>query len=93
MTKAQYRVYNRLAKKQTNRKADITVVETAAQFVTFHLAFTGLYLTYDNAGCLMSSETEAERRAKQKPLAVPGKVNLVIGGEMGSESYGDGDVQ
>jgi hypothetical protein len=89
MTRAQYRVYNRLAAKQVNRARDITIVDSAAQYVTFHLAFTGLYLTYDNAGYLMSTETQAQREAGKKQLANPGSTNLVIGGEMGSESYGE----
>lgn len=87
MTRAQYRILNRLRKKQTNRD-DVTVVDSASHFVVFHLAFPGIYVTYNDDGHLIETETEAQRKEKQKPLAIPGKVNLVIGGEMGSDNYG-----
>jgi hypothetical protein len=86
MTRAQYQVFRRLAKKQTNR-TDISVVDRGAQSVTFHVPFPGLYLTYDRKGTLMLTETEAERWQGGKRLALQQSIDLVIGGEVGSENY------
>lgn len=86
MTRAQHKRFSRLRKQQVNNN-DITVVEASATSVTFHIAWPGLYLTYNNEGDLMFSETEAERRQKKKELIGPGHINPVVSGEMGSELY------
>jgi hypothetical protein len=78
MTKAQVRIFNRLRKKQVNRKIDI--VEATEQFVTFHIPFPGLYVTYDSAGTMLSTETEAERKAGNKAV-----LRVPFAGEMGSD--------
>jgi hypothetical protein len=69
MTKAQYRVYNRLAKKQVNRRQDIRIVEESASSVTLYITFPGLYLTYGSAGNLLETQTEAERVLGKRPVA------------------------
>ena len=81
MTRSQYRVYNRLRKKQVNHVVD--VVEASDSSVTFHVPFPGLYLTYGNLGELLLTETEAERREGSKPLK-----GYQLGGEVGSDTRG-----
>jgi hypothetical protein len=85
MTKAQYRVYNRLAKKQTNRRHDVAIVEESPSSVTLHVAFPGLYLTYGTAGDLLESETEAERVLGKRPVASDTRIDC--NREMGSSDY------
>lgn len=84
MTKAQLKVLNRLQKKQSNR-TDVTVVETSESSATFHVAFPGLYLTYDNLGKLIATETPVERERANRELTRPG--GPVLAGEMGSGEY------
>ncbi len=84
MTKAQYKVLNRLQKKQTNR-VDVSVVESSETSVTFYVAFPGLYLTYDRVGKLISTETPVEREKAGRELTRAG--GPVLKGEMGSGEY------
>ncbi len=86
MTKAQYKVFNRLRKKQTNR-SDVALVETSTTSCTIFVTFPGLYLTYDNAGKLIETQTVIEREAAGHALTKPGG-NIQLQGEMGSDDYG-----
>ena len=70
MTKSQYKVFNKLGKKQVNR-SDVTVVDSGSGFVTFHTNFPSLYLTYDNTGTLMHCQTDVERSQAHEALAKP----------------------
>lgn len=90
MTRALYRIYNRLKKKQVNR--DASIVEVTEQFATFHIPFPGLYLTYDMVGNLLLTETERERKAGTKPLFKPGQ-QPIVQGEMGSDTRGFNERQ
>lgn len=90
MTRALYRIYNRLQKKQVNHR-DVAIVEITEHFVTFHVAFPGLYLTYDTVGSLLATETEAERGATGKPLYEPGQ-QPIVRVEMGSDTRGLGST-
>lgn len=86
MTKAQYKVFNRLARRQVNR-TDIRVVETAESFATFFLAFPGLYLTYDRQGSLIKQQTITERVIAKDHLAGPPDETPLLGIEMGTDNY------
>ena len=84
MTKSQYRVFHKLGRKQVNR-SDVAVVEASDTHVTFWVAFPGLYLTYDQRGVLIESETVAERNHSGKPMTPSQDMSqLVLGGELGS---------
>jgi hypothetical protein len=87
MTKAQYRVYNRLAKKQVNRRNDVQVIDQSESSVTFHTAFPSLYLTYDSCGNLILTETDGQRKSGLKTLSVPGRSEVRLVGELGSPDY------
>jgi len=87
VTKAQYQVYNRLARKQVNRRFDVQIVEESISSCTFRTAFPALYLTYDPAGRLLFSETETERRAGNKRVVQPGQLHVALSGELGSADY------
>ena len=82
MTRAQLRVYNRLAKKQVNRTRDVVIVEESVSSVTFFVAFPGLYLSYDSCGSLIESQTETERERAKRPLAKAGAQQLTLQGEL-----------
>lgn len=58
-------------------------MESSSTSVTIYLPFPGLYLTYDNGGKLVLTETIAERESGSKTLAKPGG-NVVLQGELGS---------
>lgn len=77
MTKAQYRMFNRLRKKQSNHD-DAMVVDASFRTITIYLRFPGLYLTYDPVGTLLQSETEAERRKSGGRLASEGPVEIEV---------------
>ena len=79
MTRAQYRAFSRLKKKMVN-PTDLAVVDVTQSGVTFHIAYPGLYVTYDNVGVLLLTETEAEYNARDKVIS--------LGGEMGSDTRG-----
>jgi hypothetical protein len=80
MTKAQCRKYNKLRDRQVNR--DVMVIETSESSITFFVPFPGLYLTYDNVGGLLLTETDAQRRLNAKTIAIPGQ-QPTLTGEMG----------
>lgn len=82
MTKAQYKVLGRLRRKQTN-KSDVEVVESSSTSCTIYLPFPGFYLTYDNDGKLILTETIAERKAGTKTLSG----QMLLAGEMGDGVY------
>lgn len=84
MTKAQYQIYNRLAKKQVNRQLDVRIVEESNTSVTFYVAFPGIYMTYDSIGKLLLTETRTQRKWTNKPLTQPLQADIVFGGELGS---------
>ncbi len=81
MTKAQYRAFNRLRKKQTNA-SDVRVVESSQSCAVIYVAFPGLYLTYSNDGKLLLTETVKEREAGKGQLLIPGMAPVLVG-EMG----------
>jgi hypothetical protein len=84
VTKSQCRVFNKLRKKEVNR-SDVAVVEASDTAITFWVAFPGLFLTYDQKGSLIGSETITERAGNGKPMT-PSQdaAQLVLGGELGS---------
>lgn len=84
MTKAQYQIYNRLSRKQVNRQHDVQIVEESNTSVTFHVAFPGVYLTYDSCGHLLSTETNVQRKMTRRPMAQLVQGKLTFGGELGS---------
>jgi hypothetical protein len=84
MTKSQCRVFNKLRKKEVNR-SDVAVVEASDTSITFWVAFPGLFLTYDQRGVLIGSETITERTGSGKPMTPSADASqLVLGGELGS---------
>ncbi len=85
MTKAQYKVLGRLRKKQINQ-SDVEVVECSESCCVIYLPYPGLYLTYNNGGKLVLTETTAERDKGTGTLH--GGKN-VLQGEMGSGYYPD----
>ena len=86
MTKAQYRIFNRLSRKQANRN-DIRVVETTEYYACFFLPFPGLYLTYDRAGNLIKQQTNTERVIAKEQLTGPPDETPLSGIEMGTDNY------
>jgi len=81
MTKPQYKVFNRLQRKQVNSQ-DVQVVEASETSCTIYVAFPGLYLTYDHAGKLIETETARERALARRELVIMGQ-QLNLNGEMG----------
>ncbi len=85
MTRAQYKVLDRLRKKQVN-KSDVAVVESSSTSCTIYLPFPGLYLSYNSDGQLFLTQTIAEREKAGTALAQPGGDKL-LAGEMADGVY------
>ncbi len=71
-----------MRRKQTNR-SDVEVVDSSSTSCTVYLPFPGFYLTYDNDGHLVLTETIAERKAGTKAL----RGQPLLAGEMGDGVY------
>lgn len=80
MTKSQIKVFNRL-NRLSGKRLDVRVVESSDRSVVIYVPFPGFYLTYDQLGTLIRTQTIPEREKSGESLArADGKCLVIEGG-------------
>ena len=74
-------------KRKISHNKSLSVVEQSARYVVFYTPFPGLYLTYDQDGKLMETETETQRKLSGRTMVRIEGCLVIGGGELGSEDY------